>query len=102
MNMERKVLRMNFEQDGSGTSLEVVFPRCCNPVTEIVAQLRRMHVTQKVETVVCTPQRWVAHISVAESDGSPLGHARAREVLWALAQRDVCADACISAHARAA
>ena len=102
MSIERKVLRMNFEQDGTGTSLEVRFPRCCNPVTEIVAQLGAMQVTRKIETVVCTPQRWVAHISVSESDGSPLGHARAREVLWALARLDMCADACISAKARAA
>jgi hypothetical protein len=100
--MERKALRMSFAQDGSGTSLEVAFPRCCDPVNEIVARLRGMQVNEKVEYVVCTPQRWLAHISVTESNGSPLSHGRAREVLCALVRQDICADACISAGAKAA
>jgi hypothetical protein len=102
VGMQRKALRMSFAQDGSGTSLEVVFPRCCDPVAEIVAELRAMQLTPRIEYVACTPQRWVAHISVAESGGSPLSHGRAREVLCALARRDVCTGACISANARAA
>ena len=93
---------MSFAQDGSATSLEVAFPRCCDPVNEIVARLREMRVSEKVEYVVCTPQRWLAHISVAECDGSPLSHGRAREVLCALARQDIRANAYISAGARAA
>ena len=93
---------MQFERDGSATSLEVVCPPCCDPVNEIIAELRKMQVTQRIECVVRTPQRWLAQIGVAESDGAPLSQGRAREVLCALAQRDPCAGVCVAANARAA
>jgi hypothetical protein len=76
----KSILKINFEECGTHTSLEVVRPKPSG-IDDIVATLHRVDVSTKTIHCTLTAQGCVALIRLTEQNGLPLNPNRASEVL---------------------